>query len=115
MTYKADCQTWATALGRCAVLWRNTWRIRWPRSSCEGTSSRGTRWTCIRLVNNSRSRWLQPEQGEPEKTGVHQEVCRVVQKHAEARGAVIERSTPNRRLAFSCGFAAASAWPIALT
>ena len=47
-----------TALDRCAALWRNTWRIRWPRGSCGGTSSRGTRWRCTRLVNNWRSRWL---------------------------------------------------------
>ena len=47
-----------TALDRCAVLWRNTWRIRWPRSSCEGTSSMGTRWRRTRLVNNWRSRCL---------------------------------------------------------
>src|SRR5258707_1700032 len=45
-------------LDRCAVLWRNTWRIHWPRGSCEGTSSRATRWRCTRLVNNWRSRWL---------------------------------------------------------
>src|SRR5215471_2617573 len=56
-----------TALDRCVALWRNTWRIRWRRSSCEGTSSRATRWTCTRLVNNWRSRWLEAEQGEPEK------------------------------------------------
>src|SRR6266446_3633590 len=55
------------ALDRCVVRWRNTWRIRWLRSSCEGTSSRETRSTCTRLVNNWRSRWLEPEQGEPEK------------------------------------------------
>ena len=48
-----------TALDRCAALWRNTWRIRWPRISCEGTSSRATRWMCTRLVNNWRSRWLE--------------------------------------------------------
>src|SRR5260221_6743894 len=47
-----------TALDRCAVLWRNTWRIHWPRSSCEETSSRATRWRCTRLVNNWRSRGL---------------------------------------------------------
>jgi hypothetical protein len=47
-----------TALDRCAVLWRNTWRIHWPSSSCERTSSRATRWRCTRLVNNWRSRWL---------------------------------------------------------
>src|SRR5258708_571053 len=28
-----------TALDRCAVLWRNTWRIHWPRSSCEAPST----------------------------------------------------------------------------
>src|ERR1700730_9671089 len=28
-----------TALDRCAVLWGDTWRVHWPRSSCEGTSS----------------------------------------------------------------------------
>ena len=47
-----------TALDRCAVLWRNTWRICWPRSFSEGTSSRATRCRCTRLVNNWRSRWL---------------------------------------------------------
>jgi ATP-dependent Clp protease ATP-binding subunit ClpA len=49
---------------RCVVLWRNTWRIPWPRNSCEVTSSRATRWTCTQLVNNWRSSWLEPEQGE---------------------------------------------------
>src|SRR6516164_9737477 len=56
-----------TALDRCAVLWRNTWRIRWPRSYCEGTSSRATRLTCTQLLNNWRSRWLAPKQGETGK------------------------------------------------
>src|SRR5260221_374565 len=58
-----------TALDRCAVLWRNTWRIHWPRSSCEGTSSRAARWRCTRLVNNWRSRWLSRNKGN-RQTGV---------------------------------------------
>src|SRR6516165_3658289 len=56
-----------TALDRCAALWRNTWRIRSPRSYCEGTSSTATRLTCTRQVNNWRSRWLEPKQGETGK------------------------------------------------
>src|SRR5215813_10704529 len=73
--------------------------IRWPRSSCEATSSRATRWRRTQLVNNWRSRWLEPEQGEPEK--------RESTKLPRGR-------PPNRRLAFSCGFAGVSAWPIAV-
>src|SRR5262249_54973316 len=40
--------------------------------------------------------------GEPENGRSAKKVCGVMQKHAEARGAVTESSTPNRRLAFSC-------------